>query len=104
MGGIAYLDLKQSNKYTNDLYQENLTQIDLTYQNSLYIGQIRSDLFAIMLSTNLEKTNNYSIILPVLSAATEELTAGIDEVITSASTHLTKLTENLHEAINKFKV
>ncbi|MBB5337608.1 methyl-accepting chemotaxis protein [Pectinatus brassicae] len=55
VGSIGYLDLKQSNKYTNDLYQENLTEIDLAYQNSLYIGQIRSDLFAIMLSTNPEK-------------------------------------------------
>ncbi|WP_196590092.1 methyl-accepting chemotaxis protein [Pectinatus frisingensis] len=52
IGSIGYLDLKKSNENTDRMYNENMMQVDLAHQNSTYIGQIRSDLFELMLTKN----------------------------------------------------
>ncbi|WP_196592825.1 methyl-accepting chemotaxis protein [Pectinatus sottacetonis] len=50
VGSIGYLDLKKSNENTNKIYNGNMTEIDLAYQNRVYIGRIQSDLFEIILT------------------------------------------------------
>lgn len=52
VGGIGYYNLKQSTNYLDRIYNENLLQSKLAYENRIFIRRIRSDLFEVMLTNN----------------------------------------------------
>jgi len=51
IGVVGYSELKQSSEYTDKIYQNNLTEITIAYENRLYIDAIRTDVLSLMLTT-----------------------------------------------------
>ncbi|WP_019555370.1 methyl-accepting chemotaxis protein [Propionispira raffinosivorans] len=55
VGMIGYFNLKRSSEYTDMMYQNNLTEVSLAYENRIYIRRIRSDLFELMITTDVKE-------------------------------------------------
>lgn len=55
VGMIGYFNLKRSSEYTDMMYQNNLTEVSLAYENRIYIRRIRSDLFELMITTDAKE-------------------------------------------------
>jgi len=52
VGIVGYFNLKKSNEYTKAIYNNNLTEIELAYENRVYVQKIQSDIFELMLTTS----------------------------------------------------
>jgi methyl-accepting chemotaxis protein len=52
VGGVGYWSLKQSNLYLDSMYDNNMMQAKLAYNNQVLIAQLRSEIFELMLTTN----------------------------------------------------
>jgi len=52
VGGVGYWGLKQSNLYLDSMYDNNMMQAKLAYNNQVLIAQLRSEIFELMLTTN----------------------------------------------------
>jgi methyl-accepting chemotaxis protein len=55
VGIVGYFNLKKSNEYTKAIYNDNLTEIELAYENRVYIQKIQSDIFEMMLTTDVSE-------------------------------------------------
>ena len=52
IGGIGYLNLKQSSDNIEVLYKIDVEKSNLAYESRLYIRRIQADLFSLMLTTD----------------------------------------------------
>lgn len=52
VGIFGYWNLKQSNMYLDTMYANNMVQAKLAYRNQILVGQIRNDIFELMLTTD----------------------------------------------------
>ena len=52
VGGVGYWSLKQSNLYLDSMYDNNMMQAKLAYKNQILLGQLRGEIFELMLMTS----------------------------------------------------
>ncbi|MDQ0204936.1 methyl-accepting chemotaxis protein [Pectinatus haikarae] len=52
VGAFGYWNLKQSNLYLDNMYQNTMMQAKLAYNNQILIGRIRNDIFELMLTSD----------------------------------------------------
>ncbi len=75
VGSIGYLNLKQSNQNTEDLYANNLTEIELAYENRLYVQQIQGNIYGLMATADENENKRFLNEIGQLRASfTENLT------------------------------
>lgn len=59
VGCVGYFNLKQSNQNAEDLYANNLTEIQLAYENRLYIREIQGDVYGLMATTDENENKRF---------------------------------------------
>ena len=75
VGIVGYFNLKKSNEYTKTIYNNNLTEIELAYENRVYIQKIQSDIFEMMLTTDVSENQRlFTEIADVRKGYNENLT------------------------------
>ena len=52
IGVVGYFNLKKGSEYTDIMYQNNLTEIELSYESRIYIRRIRTDVLDLMITTD----------------------------------------------------
>jgi methyl-accepting chemotaxis protein len=53
VGGFGYWNLKQSNIYLDSMYENNMMQAKLAYSNQISVGEIRNNIFELMLTKSV---------------------------------------------------
>ncbi|SEJ70776.1 methyl-accepting chemotaxis protein [Propionispira arboris] len=60
VGSIGYINLKQSSEYTDKMYENNLTEMQLSYESRIYIRRIRTDILDLMITTDANENKKLS--------------------------------------------
>ncbi|SEI99809.1 methyl-accepting chemotaxis protein [Propionispira arboris] len=60
VGSIGYINLKQSSEYTDKIYENNLTEMQLSYESQLYVRKVRTDVLDLMITTDANENKKLS--------------------------------------------
>jgi len=60
VGAIGYINLKQSSEYTDKMYENNLTEMQLSYESRIYIRRIRTDILDLMITADANENKKLS--------------------------------------------
>jgi len=60
VGAIGYINLKQSSEYTDKMYENNLTEMQLSYESRIYIRRIRTDILDLMITRDANENKKLS--------------------------------------------